>query len=123
VRFRKFTGLIGVCIGNNDRSHFMILKTSTPEYEQALQSPNEEAWKAHGTAITHNLPLKDALKLSHSYGQVVARVIQDPNTGEAIGCATISIREKDSPPVLVTGNHAIDQWLNALANATARLLA
>jgi len=90
VRFRKGRGLIGVCIANNDRGEYLTINTGSVAYRNALKSANENAWKMHSPRITHNLELEDARKLSHSYGQVLAKVVQDMNTGEAIGCVTIS---------------------------------
>lgn len=93
IRFRKGSGLIGVCIANNDRSDFIALNVSNSRYRRALKSANEAAWTSFGPEVTHNISLKEAVRLSHLYGQVVAQVVQDSESGEAVGCVTISIRD------------------------------
>jgi hypothetical protein len=93
VPFRKGVGLIGVCIANNDRGEIIKLNISDPRYDEALNATNENDWLEFGPEITHNLALADARKLSHSYGQVIGKVVQDTTSGEAIGCATVSVRD------------------------------
>jgi hypothetical protein len=92
VVFRKGFGLIGVCIANNDQAEFITLDVSSTKYRNALRSSSESEWEAHGPAVTHNIPLSDATKLAHLYGQVIALVVQHRESGEAIGCATISLK-------------------------------
>lgn len=92
VRFRKGEGLVGVCITNNDRGEYLALDTSSAPYCDALNAATEATWQNYGTAVTHNLSLADARKLSHSYGQVIGRVVQDVHSGEAIGCVTVSVK-------------------------------
>lgn len=92
VKFKKGLGLIGVCAANNDQADFITLDVSNTTYQNALKSANESDWRAFGPKITHNLDLEDARKLARSYGQVIALVVQDNDSGEAIGCATISIK-------------------------------
>jgi hypothetical protein len=92
VRFRKGTGLIGVCIANNDHGEYITLNVASDIYNQALQAPDEVKWRNYGSEVTHNISLTDAKKLSHSYGQVIAKVVQDLRSGEAIGCVTVSVR-------------------------------
>lgn len=92
VRFRKGEGLVGVCIANNDRTEVLSVDVSQQEYQDALKLKNEQAWLENGPDLTRNLSLEDARKLAGYYGTVIARVIQDPNTGEPIGCTTLSLR-------------------------------
>ncbi|MFD3403443.1 hypothetical protein ACFWUU_22355 [Kribbella sp. NPDC058693] len=92
VPFRMGRGLIGVCLLNNDRGETLKLRTSDPTYRRALQSVTEKEWESKGQGITHNLKLPDAKKLANLYGQVVAKVVQDPDSGEAIGTVTISVK-------------------------------
>jgi hypothetical protein len=80
IRFRKGIGIIGVCIANNDRAEFVTLDITDAQRREALNSTTEAEWLSYGPEITHNLKLADAQKLSHSYGQVISLVIQDPAT-------------------------------------------
>jgi hypothetical protein len=95
IRFRKGTGLIGVCIANNDHAEYITLNVASAAYNQALQAINEDQWRNCGSEITHNISLTAAKKLSHSYGQVIAKVVQDSRSGEAIGCVTVSVKTSE----------------------------
>lgn len=88
VKFRKGVGIVGVCVMNNDRSEFVTLDISRNEYQAALR--DDAMWATSPASITQNLRWEDARKLANSYGQVIAHVVQDVRSGEAIGCATIS---------------------------------
>jgi hypothetical protein len=112
VRFRKGIGLIGLCIANNDRGEYLALDVSSETYRRALRSTNEERWRKYGKEITHNLPLADARRLSHSYRQVIAKVVQDSTTGEAIGCVTVSVKTDDR----AVFDLKTDPFLNSLTN-------
>lgn len=92
VRFQKGVGLVGVCIAANDRSEYITLNVSDPEYERALASVTEAEWRAHDAKLTNGLPLADAIRLSRLYGQVIGKVVQNVRTGEAIGCVTVSVK-------------------------------
>lgn len=122
VRFFKGIGLVGVCIANNDFAEFVTLKTSSSQYSNALKARSEAEWHRYGPAITHNLLLEDAVKLSHSYGQVLAKVVQDPDSGEAIGCVTISARYAGSTSLQITKNDNCQKMLTDLALSVGRLL-
>lgn len=93
VRFSKGVGLIGVCIAANDPTEILSLDATRGSYKRALKARTEEQWESNGEELTHSLSRADAVKLSHSYGQVIAKVIQDVNSGEAIGCVTIGVHE------------------------------
>ncbi len=112
VRFRKGNGLIGVCIANNDHGEYLALNISSVIYDRALGSATDEQWRAYGREVTHNLLLAEATKLSHSYGQVIAKVVQDSNTGEAIGCVTVSVKTSDSSKF----DLRTDQFLDSLTD-------
>jgi hypothetical protein len=122
VRFSKGVGLIGVCIANNDPTGFVTLRTSSMQYREALKAKSESDWQNHGAPVTHNLELQDALKLARSYGQVIARVIQEPQTGEAIGCVTISVREANPNSFRINSAEVKQHALN-LALTVAPILA
>jgi hypothetical protein len=106
VPFKKGRGLVGVCVLNNDRSEFVTLSTDDPAYQRALRTRNSRTWKSQKATLTHNLEYDDALKLSHSYGQVIGRVVQ-AKSGEAIGCVTVS----SSHPKLSAQHNLIDSPL------------
>jgi hypothetical protein len=95
VNFRKGNGIIGVCVANNDHGEYLALNVSSDTYRRALDSDTEEQWRAYGKEVTHNLSLTEAKRLSHSYGQVIAKVVQDSVTGEAIGCVTVSVKSSN----------------------------
>ena len=119
VVFRKGVGLIGVCIANNDRGEIIKLNISDANYHQALNVTYESDWIAYGPAVTHNLPLADARKLSHSYGQVIGKVVQDSDTGEAIGCVTISVKDMN---VEIADSPSFRKNLTDLASSVANVL-
>lgn len=123
VRFRKGLGLIGVCVANNDRSEFITLNTSSRRYQNALNSPSEAVWAQQGAEITHNLRLADAKKLSGSYGQVIAKVVQDMDSGEAIGCVTISAKGRATPTLNFAQDELFKDSATTLALGVARILA
>jgi len=123
VRFRKGLGLVGVCIANNNHSKLVTLKISSPEYREALKSDTELQWRAYGPKITHRLSLEDARKLSDSYGQVLAQVVQDVKSGEAIGCVTISVRQSSSRTFQLTTNPDIKRRLTDFALGVREVLA
>ena len=123
VRFCKGTGLIGVCIANNDRSEYLALKVSDPRYTEALGVQTDDEWQAYEPAVTHNLSRQDALKLSRSYGQVLARVVQDPDSGEAIGCVTVSVRDDHTQAVQIARDGDFKRKLGDLAESVADVLA
>jgi hypothetical protein len=123
IRFRKGLGLIGVCIANNDRSEFITLNTSSRKYQRVLNSSSESEWQQHGHEITHNLHLEDARKLSNSYGQVIAKVIQDMDSGEAIGCVTISVKGSSTTTLDIAGDEMFKSSVTTLAASVARILA
>jgi hypothetical protein len=112
VRFRKGNGIIGVCIAKNDHSDYIYLNISSTIYRRALHAATEDRWRNYGSEVTHNLSLSDAQRLSHSYGQVIAKVVQDSGTGEAIGCVTVSVKTPDPTEF----NLKTDQFLNSLTN-------
>jgi hypothetical protein len=96
IRFQKGVGLVGMCIVANDRSEYVTLNVSEPEYASALESASEEEWRAHDTKLTNSLPLADAIRLSRLYGQVIGKIVQNTPTGEAIGCVTVSVKTSDT---------------------------
>jgi hypothetical protein len=120
VRFRKFVGIVGVCIAQNDRGKILRLKIDEPLYQDALKS--KAAWQNSGPEITHRLSHEDAEKLSHSYGQVIAQVVQDPESGEAIGCVTISVKECNSAPLDLSNDETFTDGLQHLAQGVAPIL-
>jgi hypothetical protein len=123
VRFCKGTGIVGVCVAHNDQAEYLTIKISSPRYRDALRAQSETQWTAYGLEVTHNLALDDAKKLSHSYGQVMARVIQDPNSGEAIGCVTVSVRDAECKIIQIAREPQLKQKLADLAMAVATVLA
>jgi hypothetical protein len=123
IRFRKGVGLVGVCVFNNDRAQIVTLRTSSTAYRRALLSDDEDQWRQHPPILTHNLSLEDAKKLSHSYGQVIAKVIQEPATGEAIGCVTISLRNASSHAIQIAKDQKFRDQLNDLSMSVASILA
>jgi hypothetical protein len=123
VRFCKGTGLVGVCLANNDRSEFLSLRVNDVKYRRALKAKSEAEWQGHGLEITHNLSLQDARKLSHSYGQVMAHVIRNLDSGEAIGCVTISVADAASPNLQIVRSAEIKSKLVDLAMSVATVLA
>lgn len=123
VRFRKGLGLVGVCVANNHRNQLVTLRTASTKYKRALESETEEEWSAYGPGITHNLSLADARKLSHSYGQVIARVVQDPASGEAIGCVTISLTAKSLRTLQITSDPSCKRIVTDLAISVAIVIA
>jgi hypothetical protein len=122
VRFRKGVGLVGVCIASNDRSEYFTLNVGSPAYRDALTS-TEEDWRKLSPKVTHNLPLEDATKLAHSYGQVIGRVVQDVQSGEAIGCVTVSVKTSSSTALDFKNNDTFRQGVTDLAQSVALLLA
>ena len=123
VRFRKGVGLVGLCIANNDRTEFLTLAPSSARYESALRASTDSEWRALGTGITHNLGLADAGRLAHSYGQVIAKVIQDENSGEAIGCATISVQRPSTPTLQLARHESVRRNLTDLSLTLGVVLA
>jgi hypothetical protein len=92
ISFRKGIGLVGLCIASNDRTEYLTLNIASAEYRNALNVASEAQWRRLNPKLTHNLPLADALKLSRSYGQIIGKVVQDVDSGEAIGCVTVSVK-------------------------------
>lgn len=123
IRFRKGNGLIGVCVANNDHSEFITLDISNEPYCHALESATELQWSNYGPEITHNLTLAEARKLSHSYGQVISRVVQDMDSGEAIGCVTISAKEASSSLLHLVTSDVFKTSIATLALGVAHVLA
>ncbi len=89
VKFKKGRGLVGICVLNNDQAEFVTLSIDDPAYQRALRTKNSKTWKSLKPTLTHNLDHNDAVRLSHSYAQVIGHVVQS-KSGEAIGCVTIS---------------------------------
>lgn len=81
---------------------------------------DERAWDTLDPTLTNSLSLKSAKRLAQRYSQVAARVIQDENSGEAIGCITFSVGTRGLTLEL-TEQQALDQ-LNTLADGLAKLL-
>jgi hypothetical protein len=123
VRFRKGLGLIGVCIANNDRAEYVTLDITDEQRREALHSASENEWLSYGPEITHNLKLTDAQKLSHSYGQVISLVVQNLDTGEAIGCVTISAKRCTLAVLNVATSESVRENITTLALSVARLIA
>jgi hypothetical protein len=123
VRFRKGEGLVGVCVANNDRSEILFVDVSRLEYREALGLADEESWSHKGTDITHNLSLDDARRLSKSYGHVIAKVIQDVESGEPIGCVTISLKESNGASREILDNEDVRRKLANCTLLTANSLA
>jgi hypothetical protein len=63
------------------------------------------------------------VRLSHSYGQVIAQVVQDPDSGEGIGCVTISVKESASQTLQIVQDAGFETELNTLALSIARVIA
>ncbi len=97
IRFKKGYGLIGVCIANNDPAEFITLDIANARYRKALKAASDKEWESFGPEVTHSIPLNEARKLSHTYTQVIAKVVTDPESGEALGCVTASLREPLTP--------------------------
>jgi len=123
VRFQKGVGLVGVCIANNDRGEYVTLNVNSATYRRALGATSEAEWRNYGSKITHNIALADARKLSHSYGQVIAKVVQDVHSGEAIGCVTISVRTSTLAIFDFKADRLFRENLTNLAQSVAPLLA
>lgn len=123
VRFCKGIGLIGVCLANNDHAELVTLQTSDARYVRALRSTSEAAWQKLSKEITHNISLEDAKRLSHSYGQVMACVVQDPYTGEGIGCVTISVKDGSGASLQIVHDARFEDELHALAMTVGPVLA
>jgi hypothetical protein len=123
VRFRKGFGLIGVCIANNNRSEYINFDVYDAKHSEALHSTSATDWRSYGPEITHNLTLTDAKKLSHSYGQVVSLVVQNPDSGEAIGCVTISAKQDTSESFDVATSEIVREHITTLALTVAPLIA
>lgn len=123
VQFWKGHSLVGVCIANNDRTEVLFIDVSQQAYKDALALADEDAWAATGTELTRNLTLDDAVKLSKKYGHVIAEVIHDPDTGEAIGCATISLREANNESREILDNADIRRELDEFTEMVGRSLA
>ncbi|MEV6636758.1 hypothetical protein AB0M54_39080 [Actinoplanes sp. NPDC051470] len=122
VRFQKGVGIVGVCLANNDRAEVLTVSTADRRYRHALQAADEAKWQTYDPKLTHRLPLRDAQKLAHSYGQVIARVVQDAESGEAIGCATISLKQATPATIGLTTGEEFKRKLIDLARGVATLL-
>lgn len=123
IRFRKGVGLVGVCVASNDRSEYSTLNIESPKYRTALRSATEDEWRNYGPKVTHNLSLADASKLSHSYGQVLGKVIQDTHSGEAIGCVTVSVKTCAPKAFNFRTDKKFRESVTDLAQSVAPLLA
>jgi hypothetical protein len=121
VKFSKGTSLIGACLANNDLTEVITLNTSDPQYAAALDLPENE-WNDLDRAVTHNLRQEDARKLARKYGQVIGLPVQDLDTGEAIGCVTISVQANQVPELQLTEKRYYRKELATLAVAAASLL-
>jgi hypothetical protein len=122
IPFRKGFGIIGVCIASNDQAEFLTLDVSNAKYQRALRAKTESDWAKLGSEITHNISLSEAKKLAHLYGQVIAMVIQHKDSGEAIGCATISIQEGSQQSPLRITDEIFKATLTDLALTLATVL-
>lgn len=123
VRFCKGRGLIGICLANNNHVELVTLQTSDAKYRKALKSTSEADWQKLSKDVTHNISLADAQRLSHSYGQVIACVVQDPYTGEGIGCVTISAKDGSGASPQIAHNSHFEDELHTLAITVAPVLA
>jgi hypothetical protein len=121
VRFRKGVGLVGVCVANNDRAQVITLNTESSTYHEALKS-DELTWQGLSQQVTHELSLSDAQRLARSYGQVIGKIVQDMDTGEAIGCVTISAKNPRQP-LQLDRHESCRRKLNDLAMSSANVLA
>lgn len=119
VRFKKGQGVIGVCIANNDSSEILSVNISSNDYKEALAVSNEAEWRDKGVDITHNLSLAHAKRLAKQYGQVIARVVQDASSGEAIGCVTIGLQATNDPELQIVTNVEIRRRLKICAQTVA----
>jgi hypothetical protein len=122
ISFRKGVGLVGVCIASNDRAEYLTLNIASMEYRNALSSRDDD-WRKLSPKVTHNLPLADAQKLSHSYGQVIGKVIQDVHSGEAIGCVTVSVRTTSAKDFNFKSSAEFRKSVTDLAVSVAPILA
>ena len=51
---------------------------------------SDQAWAALGPARTHGLSREEAVALAAKYRYVIAQIVHDADSGEAIGCVSIS---------------------------------
>jgi hypothetical protein len=89
VEFRCGRGLVGVCIKRNTKEESLFVDFESAQFRRALQS--KETWDDASMAITRHLSWDAARKLAERYSQAVAFVIQDENSGEALGALTLSL--------------------------------
>jgi hypothetical protein len=123
VRFYKGKGLIGTCVAHNDRAKFLTIDASNPMYRGTLRARSKHQWEDYGIEVTHNLALDEARKLSRIYGQVMALVVQNPKSGEAIGCVTVSVRDAEREVIQISRDAQLKERLVDLAMCVATVLA
>ena len=92
IRFAKGRGIVGACLAgvtdDDVEAACLGLDTTKEPYASALGS--DQAWAALGPARTHGLSREEAVALAAKYRYVIAQIVHDADSGEAIGCVSIS---------------------------------
>lgn len=121
IPFTKDVGLIGVCLAANDPTTVFTLDIASPEYAAALKMSAAD-WDTLDAKLTNAIGLEQAQQLARKYGQVLARVVQDPETGEPVGCVTISVAQTTVRELQLLDRPCYKDELTTLADTVGSLL-
>ena len=87
VSFRKGYGLVGIALQDNEHDSIYWVNFNDPSMQEALNR-GAEYWQTAPKELTQNLRYPAAARFAHRYSEALALVIQDTDTGEALGVLT-----------------------------------
>jgi hypothetical protein len=88
VSFRKGNGLIGIALQDNEHDSVYWVDFEDDDLKDALEG-GQTHWKGMPEELTQNLRYLAARRLARRYSEALALVIQDADSGEALGCLTL----------------------------------
>lgn len=123
LTFKKGVGLIGLCVEANDSETIFTLDTAVEPYRSAVAASDSTIWDQLNAVERRGLEYAEAKKLAQRYGEVIAKVVQDLETGEPIGCVTISIGPNTTQKLSVISRSHFSEALRTLAQTMSEELA
>jgi hypothetical protein len=115
IKFREGMGLVGLCLADNDRSSIVSL-------DIAPRSKPGSEWGNHSSEVTQKMSCEETRVLAAQYFQALSTVIQDPDSGRAIGCVTVSARNTPSANLDLKTDEVIHSGMSTLAATLSAIL-
>lgn len=91
VSFRKGYGLVGIALQDNELDNIYWINFNDPSMQEALDQ-GVAYWQHAPKELTQNLRFTAAARFANRYSEALALVIQDSDTGEAIGVLTFEAK-------------------------------